>query len=75
MGTQFTMATRKTKAAGPLELVPFNFRMPRGLIVALDERVDELNRASPYSPTTRSTLIRDLLATSLARPARSPRGR
>lgn len=69
------MASRKTTAVDPSELIPFTFRMPRGLIAALDARLVELNQASPFTPITRSDLIRDLLASSLKSSVKGQRGR
>lgn len=62
------MASKKTQTTDSFELIPFNFRMPRALLDALDERVEELNRSDPYQRMNRSDLIRELLARGLRDP-------
>ncbi len=67
------MAARKqTPEPDPSELVPFNFRMPRGLIDALDERVDALNKGNPWQKINRSDLIRDILTKAMQEPIPAP---
>lgn len=61
------MAVRKTEGLPPdmppasSDLVPFNIRLPRGLIAALDARVREINQQRKWTKINRSDLIRELL--------------
>lgn len=59
------MAAKKAAPADPSELVPFNFRMPRGILDGLDAWVDELNAGRALGKVTRSDLIRLILSRAL----------
>ena len=52
----------KKQEADPTELVAFTFRIPRGLLAAVDDCVDTLNATDPWRPINRSDFIRDALA-------------
>lgn len=54
------MATKKTKPKGS-DLVPLNLRMAADLIDALDEIVAERKATDPFTPLTRTDLIREAL--------------
>jgi hypothetical protein len=43
------------------KLIPFNMRMPESVLLALDEWVEELNRARTWPKVTRSDIIRTVL--------------
>lgn len=60
------MATRKhapsrKRTPEPSQLIPFNFRIPAGLVDAFDEWLQERNRSKPLAHITRSDLIRGVL--------------
>jgi metal-responsive CopG/Arc/MetJ family transcriptional regulator len=56
------MAAKKMDPADDTELVPFNFRIPRGLVVSLDAMLEELRRERPaFRGVTRSDIIREAL--------------
>lgn len=57
-----TSKTRKpTKPAAPPpdELVPIQFRIARSLIEALDEVVEQRRKADPFTPVTRTDIVRE----------------
>lgn len=56
------MAARKPEQSDPDRLVPFNFRIPEGLVTALDSWLDEQNKGRQSAPLNRSDLIRGVLA-------------
>lgn len=59
------MAAKKATQPDPSELVPFNFRMPRGILDGLDAWVDELNEGRALGKVTRSDLIRLILSRAI----------
>lgn len=69
------MAARKLEGLPPdappaeSDLVPFNIRLPRGLIAALDARVAKINGQRKWTKINRSDLIRDLLARGIDQPS------
>lgn len=68
-----TMAVRKPEPADPNRLVPFTFRIPEGLVSALDEWLEEQNATRRGSSLTRSDLIRGVLTwASETKPAWEP---
>jgi hypothetical protein len=58
-------AVKPASSSDPNELVPFNFRMPRGILDGLDAWVHELNSGRAIGKVTRSDLIRILLSKAL----------
>lgn len=49
------------------ELIPFNFRLERGIVLALDEMVEDLRKEHPSFRLTRSDVIRTALREAVER--------
>ncbi len=61
MTTLLPVAQRKTAA----ELVPVNFKVYRSIVEALDEIVTARQAADPFTPVTRTDVVRESLVRTI----------